>query len=252
MLRICVLNSGSNGNAVAVETERTGLLIDCGITVRQMRLRSEAVGFDLRKLRAVLITHEHADHVRGIPLFLKRYPVPVIATRGTLASLPSLHVRTAVMRYYSGFRIDDLLVTPIPLPHDCDEPSGFQISSADGRVVIATDLGVPTMDLLQFLRSSDVAIVEANHDIDMLLNGPYPEDLKVRIAGPFGHLSNDDAGRTVMRSPNLRQVLLAHLSGENNRPDLALATVTRHVEEAGLDVEIGLTYRDRPTEWVVL
>lgn len=239
-MRVCALGSGSAGNALLVEGPRGVFLVDAGLPWREIEARSAQVGLSLTGLRWVLLTHEHADHVRGLDR-LRRRGVQVGASAGTLRSLG---IEGTALE--PGVEIEGVHVYPFPIPHDAREPVGFRLEANGSRVGIATDLGHVTDAVLSALAPCDTLILEANHDVSLLLSGPYPWPLKLRILGPEGHLANEEAGRAIRLLGNdLRQVLLAHLSEENNTPVLALETVAASLD--GWPGKLYLTYPDRPS-----
>ncbi|MCR4392203.1 MAG: MBL fold metallo-hydrolase [Candidatus Acetothermia bacterium] len=240
-MRVCALGSGSAGNALLVEGPRGLLLVDAGLPWRDLRARAGRVGFSLEGLRWAVVTHEHADHVRGLEPLLRR-GVQIAASAGTLRALG-----IAGTPLQPGLELAGIKLFSFPVSHDAAQPVGLMLEVNGARVGIATDLGQVTESVLSSLRGCQVLVVEANHDLGMLLAGPYPWPLKLRILGPEGHLANDEAGRalTLLRGDGLRAVLLAHLSQENNTPALALETVARALP--GWDGHLYLTYPDRPS-----
>jgi len=239
-LRVCALGSGSAGNALLVEGPRGVLLVDAGLPWRDLSARAARAGLSLAGLRWVVLTHEHADHVRGLDPLLRR-GVQVAASAGTLQALG---IEGEELR--PGLELEGIRVFPFPIPHDAREPLGLRLESGGEALGIATDLGQVTAGVLDALAPCRTLVLEANHDVSLLLAGPYPWPLKLRILGPEGHLANDEAGRTIhLLKDSLRQVLLAHLSELNNTPVLALETVAASLD--GWGGELYLTYPDRPS-----
>jgi phosphoribosyl 1,2-cyclic phosphodiesterase len=221
-VEILILASGSSGNAAVVRSGDTSLLVDVGVSALQVRKRLEVFGRSIADVSAIVLTHEHSDHVRGVEVLLKRDPLPVWATAGTWSELP---VRTAVGGEVSSGRtrrIGNMRVTPVATSHDAREPVAFVIDDGRHRLGYCTDTGVFTALLEQRLAGCDLLCLESNHDSDMLRNGPYPWPLKQRIASRTGHLANHQTEEAVqrLRCPELRAVVGLHLSAENNRPDL--------------------------------
>ncbi len=242
MLTVRSLGSGSSGNALLVEEGASALLVDCGIGARALAAGLGAAGHRLADLTAVLITHEHADHVRALPQ-VERARLQLVATRGTAAAAglaPSLHEEA---RAGQPLRFGAFAITPLPVSHDAAEPCAFQIEGATGALLVATDLGCPAPAWRDRLAAVDLIVLEANHDEAMLRSGPYPARLKRRVLSERGHLSNADCAAFLAdalsdvdhRSPT---VWLAHLSRTNNRPALAQATVARGLAERGLAVPL--------------
>ncbi len=221
-MRISVLASGSGGNAAVVETGDGCVLVDCGISYRQLVTRMKALGLEPERISAVLLTHEHDDHVKGLEVFLRRHRVPVLATPGTLGAMP-LAVPDA-RRVASGREVcvGSLRVTPVATSHDAREPVGFVMESAGVRVGLVTDTGVFTELLADRLARCHALLLECNHDRDLLRVGPYPWPLKQRIASRTGHLSNEQACTALERlaHSDLEVVVGMHLSQTNNRPEM--------------------------------
>ncbi len=238
MLRVAVLASGSNGNAVYVESERTRLLIDAGVSAKRIEERLRHVGRGASNLDAVLLTHEHADHVAGLRVLCRLHRLPLLGNAATFEAAPA-QVREVERReeFAAGdrFRIGDCEVTTVRVSHDAADPVCFVIESRGVRFGVFTDLGVPGTDVEREIASLDGAVVETNHDAEMLRAGPYPEILKARIASDRGHLSNAQAGRLVAEhaTERLSVVFLGHLSEENNTGMRALEAVRRAISERG-------------------
>jgi phosphoribosyl 1,2-cyclic phosphodiesterase len=234
------LGSGSSGNALLLEAEDGLFLVDCGLLWRDLKARAERAGFSLRGLRYVFITHEHTDHVRGLDSLVRR-GVKVLASSGTLQALGIRGIPVE-----PGLELLGLKLFPIPLSHDAREPTGLRLEQNGMKVGIVTDLGRVTPVVLENLKGCDTLVFESNHDLGMLLSGPYPWPLKMRILGPFGHLANDEAGQTLRLFRDWAKIVfLAHLSQENNRPQLALETVAQAMD--GWQGHLLLTYPDRPS-----
>lgn len=242
-MRICALGSGSSGNALLVEGPGGYILVDAGLPWREIKARAKGVGFHLSRIEAVVVTHEHRDHVAGLGTLLRR-GVRVLGSPGTLKALGLGPRRGVPLR--GEAEVAGLALRPFRVPHDAVEPIGLRISDGEATLGIATDLGDAPEGVMDALRGSDLLVFEANHDLTMLLAGPYPWPLKLRILSPLGHLSNDAAGSALSCIVDgAKAVLLAHLSRENNTPALALETVARYLD--GWDGGLYLTYRDRPS-----
>ncbi len=240
-MRICVLGSGSSGNAILVEGPTGRLLIDAGLSWREIERRAERAGLSTAGIAWVLLTHEHSDHVRGLGPLIRR-GVRVAASAGTLRALGVEGVPVK-----EGMEVCGLTLYPFPLSHDAVEPTGFRLAWDGVSLGVATDLGCVTPAATEALRRCTSVIMEANHDPSMLLAGPYPWFLKMRVLGPKGHLANDEAGRALatLASSELQTVLLAHLSQENNTQACALDTVARSLADWG--GKLYLSYPDRPS-----
>lgn len=247
-MKLCVLGSGSKGNAVYVEAGRTRVLFDAGFSSREIKRRLESVGVDPGDLCAIFISHEHHDHVGGLRVFGRRFPV--FATQGTLDAASRTYPLNGSHAISTGswFEVGDLKVLPVPLSHDAADPVGFVVEDGERRVGIITDQGTPTRVVRHHLRDLDLAIIESNHDPDMLKNGPYRWDLKQRIRSRLGHLSNQESAELVsgIMHPGLKLVLLAHLSEVNNQPALALSAAHRSIDGSG--IAVNFCPQDRPTK----
>lgn len=238
-MQVSILASGSKGNAVYVELDGTRLLIDAGISAARIRNGLAQHGVDPQSLDAVLITHEHIDHVRGLKTLVKQYRLPVLATQGTLDHIDGAAAFADDMHSIAGdFAVGGVTVRPFAVSHDAAEPCGFRLEGSSS-CTIATDLGVVTDAVQEAMEGADVLVLEANHDPDLLRGGAYPWPLKRRILSTRGHLANTDAAWALMRMRRRPQkVYLAHLSEENNRPALAHDTVHRILASHGVALDI--------------
>lgn len=229
------LQSGSNGNCIYVETGGVKLLFDAGITGVQAAERLLAHGRDIRKVDAVIISHDHGDHIRHAGVFQRKYGLPIYVTPATLAAASSrctLGKLKDVRHFRSSdnLQFGDVLVQAIPTPHDGADGAAFIVSSGSKRLGIMTDLGHVFKGLIYLVSSVDAVFLESNYDPDMLAAGPYPAYLKQRIKGPRGHLSNIEAAdilRRASEAKRLKWACLSHLSEQNNHPDVALRTHRR-------------------------
>ncbi|MGH8713067.1 MAG: MBL fold metallo-hydrolase [Casimicrobiaceae bacterium] len=229
-MRFACLGSGSEGNGLLVEVGATRVLIDCGFGIRDAVARLARLGVAPETVTAIVVTHEHSDHIGGVGAFAVRYQTPVWLTFGTLSSVAE---RFAVLPRVCGFdshdrfAIEDIEVHPFPVPHDAREPVQFVCSDGRWRLGVLTDLGISTAHVETSLSGCDALVLECNHDVAMLANGDYPYPLKQRIAGKQGHLDNDAAAALLGRLDNsrLKHLFAAHLSQHNNRPDLARAAL---------------------------
>jgi phosphoribosyl 1,2-cyclic phosphodiesterase len=222
-VRVCPLASGSKGNSIYVETGNTRLLIDAGLAASAISKRLADIGVDPVTIDALLVTHEHSDHVRGAGAFARRYRIPLITSCVTARSIPSVLKHLDVMEFESGcsFAFRDLLIDPFPLTHDAADPVGFLLTSRDGRIGVATDLGMVTRLVREKLRECAILVLESNHDEEMLLNGPYPWHLKQRIRSRQGHLANSETLELLfdLAHGGLEALVMAHLSEVNNHRD---------------------------------
>jgi phosphoribosyl 1,2-cyclic phosphodiesterase len=259
-MRAVVLGSGSRGNAVVVESGGARILIDAGFSCRQLELRMAARGVDPKTLGAVILTHEHGDHVKGVSVLVRRYGLPVYATEGTLDALKlprnlARDLRRPDRVICSGRKIEvaGFEIEPFTIPHDAREPVGMVVEDSAGRRLgLAADLGSRTRLAWARLQELDMLVLEANHDLEMLRSGPYPWALKQRVAGRHGHLSNREAadGLPELVCDRLRRVVLYHLSQTNNLPALAAATVGEALDNLGSGAEVTVTFQDEPSPWL--
>jgi phosphoribosyl 1,2-cyclic phosphodiesterase len=257
-MRIVVLGSGSRGNAVVVESGSRRILLDAGFSCRALERRMTDQGIDPTGFEAVVLTHEHSDHVRGVERFCRRHGLPVYATEGTLeeTSLSPETRRCAVtLRSGEPCEVGGFEVEPFAVPHDAREPVGLVVEDSGGhRLGLVADLGSRSRLAWGRLRDLEFLLLETNHDLEMLRNGPYPWVLKQRVAGRHGHLSNHDAaeGLPELITDRLRWVVLYHLSQTNNLPALAATAVGERLESESCPARVALTHQDEPTAWLDL
>ncbi len=226
MMRFAYLGSGSKGNAAVIEAGKTSVLLDCGFGLRDTERRLQRLGLAPDDLAAILVTHEHDDHLGGVARLARRHQIPVWLTSGTLrAWRDATGVTTRVISPHEAFVIDDLQIQPYPVPHDAQEPCQYVFGDGAQRIGVLSDTGMATPHIRANLSACDALLIEFNHDVDMLENGPYPDSLKRRVGGERGHLSNRQAADLLasIDCSRLRHLALAHLSETNNRPELALA-----------------------------
>ncbi|MCX7898192.1 MAG: MBL fold metallo-hydrolase [Rhodocyclaceae bacterium] len=225
MIRFTLLASGSKGNALLVEKGATRLVIDCGLPPRDLSRRLEARGVAPTSVRALLLTHEHADHVAGAARAAAHFGWTLHASFGTASAAASVLDGVPVQRFdsHTPFAIGELSIQPYPVPHDAREPTQFVFADGAVRLGLVTDAGAVTPHMVKMLSGCAALILECNHDAEMLWRGRYPYPLKKRISGGFGHLSNDAAAQLLaaVAHARLQHVIAAHLSQENNRPELA-------------------------------
>lgn len=228
-MRFASLGSGSKGNALLVESGRTRVLLDCGFGPRELARRLARLEVAAESIAAVLVTHEHADHVGGAARCAARYGWTVHASHGTAAAAGLDAIGARRFDSHARFAIDDLEIHPYPVPHDAREPTQFVFSGGAARLGVLTDAGMITPHIVAMLKDCAALVLECNHDAGMLAEGRYPPPLKRRIAGEFGHLDNAAAAdllRTI-DGRQLRHVIAAHLSEENNTPELACAALAQ-------------------------
>lgn len=258
-LQFCPLFSGSSGNSIFIGTPRTKILIDAGLSGAKITGELRKIGVEPDKLNAILVTHEHSDHIAGVGVLSRRYRIPVYANAGTWAAMRGKlgaiePARMIEFETGSDFSIGDLDIRPFATPHDAAEPVGYAIYAGACKAAVATDLGCVREGWLNEVSASDVLLLEANHDVNTLEAGRYPYELKKRILGRRGHLSNDDAGQAAVElvKRGVRAIVLGHLSGENNFPELAYASVCGMLEQNGYvpgrDLALSVARRDGHSE----
>lgn len=253
-MRFSVLGSGSKGNAVVVDGGGVRVLFDCGFTVKALRGRLRPLDLELTDITAVAITHGHGDHIKGASALAGAMRKLVYTTFGTHKMIARKGGVTnwAEIEPDAAFSIGGLSVTPFKTPHDAPGSVGFIVDDGDSRLGLCTDLGEPTDDIAAALTTCDALYLEFNHDLDMLRDGPYPDRLKRRIAGGYGHLSNTQAAQLLEdgRGPGLRRVVLAHLSEVNNTPQKALAAAREVTDGSG--ISLGVAPQHHPSGWLTV
>jgi phosphoribosyl 1,2-cyclic phosphodiesterase len=244
MVRFTVLASGSKGNCTVVGTERTRLLVDCGLSCRETFRRMRLMGEDPHALSAMLISHEHSDHINGVLVTAKKLRIPVYMTEATRAAwrrqlraqrveVPG-ELREEKFDAGLSFQVGDLAVSSFTIPHDAADPVGFTFRAEGVKLGIVTDLGYMPASVRQHVRGCDVLMIESNHDLEMLRTGPYPWSVKQRVMSRVGHLSNDSLAEffTSEYDGSAAIVILAHLSEENNHPEVARRSAEQALEQS--------------------
>jgi phosphoribosyl 1,2-cyclic phosphodiesterase len=230
-LAICTLASGSKGNATYISNGYTSILIDAGLSGIELQRRLAARGLNPADLDAIIVSHEHNDHIKGVGILSRRYKLPVYINQHTHAAWTKAGRPHAIKSFECGttFALSNLSIHPFSISHDAEDPAGFVIDCNGTRMAIATDLGTATAMVKEHLKHCALLILEANHDPQMLETGPYPWPLKQRIQSRIGHLSNTDSRKLLheLQHDKLRHVILAHLSEINNTPQKAFAEVSR-------------------------
>ena len=249
-LRFSPLFSGSSGNATYVACDDAQILVDAGVSGSRVTQELQRIGVDPAGLDAILVTHEHSDHIKGIGILSRKYDLPVYATEGTWRAMEGKigAVQTKNMRVFEpgqDFFIGSIDVTPFPIPHDAAEPVGYTFETSGAKLAIATDLGCVRDSWMKYVVGAHAVILESNYDPNMLQTGPYPYDLKRRIMGRHGHLCNDDAGEVAAELVlgGTRQIILGHLSKENNYPELALKCCELALQQAGFTPQVDAIVR---------
>lgn len=251
-MRVCLLASGSKGNAVYCECSGTRLLIDAGLSGKAIATRLQEIGVEPEGLDAILISHEHGDHCRGVGPLSRRYDLPVYLHPETHKALPGLGRIDQLHKIAIGeqFTVGNVTIGTFPTTHDVEVSVGYTLTGAEGKIGLATDLGLATRLVLDHLQKCRVLVLETNHDEMMLRDGPYPWPLKQRIKGRHGHLSNTHAAELLKQVlwPGMEAVFLAHLSETNNSPELALAAINGVLDDREGRPEIFLGYQDRVSQ----
>lgn len=251
-MRFASLGSGSRGNALVVEAGQTRVMLDCGFAIRETVRRLARLDLAAEDISAIVVTHEHSDHIGGVAAFARKHNLPVWLTHGTFSSSSSQFKDAQVVHLFDchhRFMIGDVEIEPYPVPHDAREPSQFVFGDGARRLGVLTDAGCSTPHIEATLNCCHALVLECNHDADMLRNGPYPPGLKQRVAGRFGHLDNEASAALLGRLDVslLQHVIAAHLSDKNNQPHLAQKALGRVLNcEANW---IGVAEQEAGFEW---
>jgi phosphoribosyl 1,2-cyclic phosphodiesterase len=250
-LRFASLGSGSSGNATLICSDDTAVMLDCGFSVAETTRRLARVGVRPDELDAIIVTHEHDDHVGGVARFARRHDVPVWMSHGTWRGLEAMFddVRLNLVEGYAAFSIGGLQIEPFPVPHDAREPAQFVFGDGVVRLGVLTDTGESTPHIESMLSNCDGLVIECNHDVDLLARSKYPPALRARISSRVGHLDNDAAAQLLSRvaGTRLRHVIAAHLSQQNNS-----ALLARRALSQALDCDpqsIGIADQDSGFDW---
>lgn len=256
LMKLCPLCSGSSGNATYIEAGGARILIDAGLSCKRITELLARIGVAPESLSAIFLTHEHDDHVRGVSVLSKKYDLPVYANADTWSVLREKLSGVApknvcVFESDRDFYLSGARILPFSVPHDAIHAVGFTVAAEGKKVGVCTDLGHVDARILSILSGCDLLLFEANHDVDMLMAGGYPYYLKQRILSGNGHMNNDDCGKALVKlhETGVKNVILGHLSKENNYPELALVAVRAALEEAGIaeDMQIAIAAREEPT-----
>lgn len=255
-MRFASLGSGSRGNATLVDDGDTCILVDLGFSLAETRRRLLRLGIIPEDITAIVVTHEHTDHTRGVAGFARKYDVPVYLSHGTcqgmrldtLAKAPRLQKISS----HSNFTVNGMQLVPVAVPHDAREPCQYLLRSGASTLGILTDLGHITPHVVARYRECDALLLECNHDADMLREGPYPYPLKVRVGGDYGHLNNLQAAQLLrcVDLAKLRHLIIAHISAKNNLPELALSAIAPCLD--GWCGKVALASQDQGFGWVSL
>ncbi len=250
MIGFCPLASGSKGNSIFVGTKETRVLIDAGISGMQTMERLAEIGVPIDTIQAILITHEHSDHIKGLPFLAERLKVPILANAQTakaIAAALGMKPRFKIFSTGESFEFGDLKIHPFSIPHDTLDPVAFTVETRFLKVGFCTDLGYATSLVKKQLERCDYLYLESNHQPSMVHASSRPESLKARIMGKQGHLSNEACAKLLIAvwHEGLKHVHLAHLSQECNSPDLALTVVSEALVQAGLGVDLSIAFQHK-------
>ncbi len=241
MFKFSNLYSGSSGNCSYVESDNSKILIDCGVSCKKINEGLSSIGVNFEDIDAIMLTHEHSDHVKGLQVTCKKYNIPIYASEGTFKGIKQEIPDNSknCFKVNEKFELGDLVIFPFSIPHDASDPCGFNIFYQGQKISIATDIGHITNDIMSKLEGSSFLLLESNYEPEMLKCSKYPYSLKRRILGPNGHLSNDDAGIAIgsLMKSGIDNIMLGHLSRENNFPELAYKTVVESLISKHIDLD---------------
>ncbi len=241
MIRFQSIVSGSSGNCTLVCCNKTKILIDCGISGKKVTAYLNDMGINPCELDRILVTHEHIDHTTGVGIMSRKFHIPILASEGTWSGMQIGKIDEENRQIFSKpepMEIGDIKITPFDIPHDAMQPTGFVLEAENKKFAIATDMGHITDKVIENLTGCDGVILESNYDDHMLQTGPYPQMLKDRIAGSNGHLANSDAGKlaSYLAKNGTKNIMLGHLSNENNSPEIAFSEVARELDFGGIEI----------------
>lgn len=252
-MRFASIGSGSAGNGTLVQTEEVCVLIDLGFTIKETERRLRTLSLVPADITAILVTHEHTDHIQGVPSFARKHKIPVYMTPGTynetrIGLMPELHL----INCHRPFKIASMTICAVPVPHDAREPCQYVVSDGAASVGVLTDLGHITPHVIEQYAACDALLLEFNHDVQMLAQGPYPYTLKMRVGGELGHLNNEQAAYLITRInlKRLRYLVVAHISEKNNVPSLATEAVMTALD--GWPGELKIANQSQGLGWIEL
>ncbi|MFC0904753.1 MBL fold metallo-hydrolase [Clostridium sp. MT-14] len=256
----CPLYSGSSGNSIFLASCHAKILIDAGLSGKSIERGLAKIGYNANEIDAILVTHEHIDHIKGVGVLSRKYNIPIYANtltwKAMLKSVGKIKENNLNIITNNYISIKDMDIISYSISHDAVDPCGYAVDCNGKRACVATDSGFISEENKAILRDSDVLLIESNHDVEMLKFGPYPYELKRRILSKIGHLSNDDCGKAILDILNgkFKRIILGHLSKINNYPELAYQTVATTLNEAGVklksDINISMAKRDEPSNFI--
>lgn len=253
MLKFCSLYSGSSGNSSLIQSENINILIDAGVSGKKIIDALASINVDIKDISAILITHEHSDHIQSIATLSKKYNIPIYSNKETWNAMKDKKEKISIenIKYFKNdisFTLNGIKILPFSIPHDAANPCGFAISDNESKISIATDIGHMTNSILDNIKDSNFLLLEANYEPDVLKYSSYPLHLKERIASPIGHLSNIEAGKTInyLADFGVKNIMLGHLSNENNFPELAYKSVLEQINDK--DLNLNVASRFTPSE----
>lgn len=262
MLRLCPIASGSSGNCTYIETENARLLVDIGISGKRVTEGLEKIGRSPSMIDAILVTHEHSDHIKGVGIYSRKYDIPIYATQKVWDKMMEENMigkikdeNKCILHKEEYLFIGNIKILPYAIYHDAVDPVGYIFEYKNKKIALTTDTGKVDNKILEHLKDADGVLLEFNHDINMLQAGSYPFPLKKRILSDLGHLNNEDAAKALMDiyHPGLKWVILGHLSKDNNVPDLAYLTAEQALQQecinVGEDIEVFVAKRDEVSKW---
>lgn len=258
MTRFCNLYSGSSGNSTFIEHNNTRILIDAGVSLLKITKALASLGVTVDMIDAILITHEHSDHTKGLTNLCKKFDTPIYANTKTWDKMSVLKLPEYSHIPFTpneSFTIGDLTIFPFSIPHDAADPCGFNVFADDKKITVATDIGHITNEIYKNFEKSDVLLLESNYDPNTLQYGHYPYSLKKRITSDVGHLSNESASKVIKRlydEAGVSNIILGHLSKENNFPELAYQTVVNEFGTLPCELNLSIASRDKIDEVLVL
>ena len=253
MLKFCSLYSGSSGNSSLVQSKNINILIDAGVSGKKIVDALASINVGIENISAIIVTHEHSDHTQSIATLSKKYNIPVYANKKTWDAMNDKKEKISKENicYFNNnkpFTLNDITVFPFDIPHDAADPCGFSISDNESKISVATDIGHMTTSILDNIKNSNFLLLEANYEPDVLKCSSYPFHLKERIASPIGHLSNIEAGKTInyLADFGVKNIMLGHLSKENNFPELAYNSVLEQINDKDLNLSVASRFEPSP------